>query len=269
MVQLPLNSVYRMNCLVGLPQLATASVDLVFADLPYGRTQNSWDRLVPVVPLWAELNRVCKPGAPMVFTAIQPFTSLLVTSNLKAFRYELIWRKNKPTGFLNAKRQPLRVHESVLVFYRKPPLYRPHMTTGHAPVNAFYTRSSGSNYGAITKRDGGGSTTRCPTSVLDIPVVNNDDPLRVHPTQKPEALIDWFIQAYTRPGDLVLDPTAGSGSTLFAAARAGRRFVGFETDGAMVLHVRDRLKKVAARSWIDTAVSMGDRVPLPTPCPED
>ena len=234
------------GCLDGLRDVATGSVAMVFADLPYGRTQNDWDKLVPVEPLWTELNRVCRRDAAMVFTAMQPFTSLLVCSNLKAFRYEMIWQKNKVRGFLNAKRQPLRTHENVLIFYREQPRYEPQMTTGHRPVNSYTKHTSdGTNYGA-TKRGvcGGGSTARYPTSVLAIPVVNNDDPIRIHPTQKPEELAAWFVRTYTQPGDLVLDPTAGSATTLVAAKRLGRRFLGFETDGGMVTKATTRLALV-------------------------
>ena len=233
------------DCLTGLARVASGSVAMVFADLPYGRTQNEWDTLVPVEPLWRELNRVCRRDAAMVFTAMQPFTSLLVCSNTSAFRFEMIWQKNKVRGFLNAKRQPLRTHENVLVFYREQPRYVPQMTTGHKPVNSYTKHTSdGTNYGA-TKRgvSGGGSTVRYPTSILSIPVVNNDDPIRIQPTQKPEALVAWFIETYTRPGDLVLDPTAGSGTTLVAAKRLGRHGVGFETDAEMVVKARHRIAR--------------------------
>ncbi|MDE2022217.1 MAG: site-specific DNA-methyltransferase [Patescibacteria group bacterium] len=134
--------VIHEDCLVGLRCLPAGSVAMVFADLPYGRTQNEWDRLVPIEPLWCELNRVCRDDAAMVFTAMQPFTSLLVCSNPRAFRYEVIWQKNKTRGFLNAKKQPLRTHENVLVFYREQPRYDPQMTEGHTPVHSYTKHTS-------------------------------------------------------------------------------------------------------------------------------
>lgn len=240
--------VHAVSCLRGLSTLDAGSVDFVFADLPYGRTQNNWDRLVPINDLWCQLSRACKPTAALVFTAMQPFTSLLVCSNLAWFRYEMIWQKNKPRGFLNAKKQPLRTHENVVVFYAQQPNYTPQMTRGHAPVHTYTKHTSdGTNYGK-TKRGvrGGGSTERYPTSVLSIPVVNNDAPHRIHPTQKPEALAAWFIATYTKVGDLVVDPTAGSGSTGVAALRSGRRFVGFETDEIMAARANAELAKVVA-----------------------
>lgn len=242
-----MGGLFHMDCLEGLRDVPEQSVDLVFADLPYGRTANSWDEVIPVEALWSHLARVCKERTPMVFTAIQPFTSLLVCSKPKWFRYEMVWKKNKPRGFLNANKQPLRVHESILVFYRKQPAYRPQKTKGHAPVNSFTKNTSdGTNYGN-TKRGfrGGGSTERYPTSILEIPVVNNDDPRRIHPTQKPEALPAWFIATYTKRGDLVLDPTAGSGSTLLAAKKMGRAYLGFERDKDMVKAARKALRSFA------------------------
>lgn len=236
-----------MSCLDGLQHLAPGSVDLVFADLPYGTTQQNWDCRIPMDSLWPLLAHVCKRSAPMVFTAAQPFSSLLVCSRLDWFKYEVIWRKNKSTGFLNAKKQPLRAHESCLVFYREQPAYEPQMTDGHEPGHAVNGRVSKTElYGATpVPRYWGGSTKRQPTTVLDIPVVNGDSKERVHRNQKPEELAAWFIRTYTRPGDLVLDPAAGSASSLLAAKKLGRRVVGFETDKKMCRIANERL--VAAR----------------------
>lgn len=240
------DGIHRVDCIDGLLATETGSVDMVFADLPYGKTQNVWDKQVPIEKLWRELNRVCKSAAPMIFTAMQPFTSLLVCSNLKAFRYEMIWKKNRPGGFLNAKKQPLRTHESVLVFYRKQPKYAPQMTSGNRAMNAYTKRNDGSSYGATKVISGGGRTTRYPTSVLEIAVVNNDDPVRIHPCQKPEELVAWFVRSYTKRGDLVLDPTAGSGTALVAAKRLGRRYLGFDTDYKMVSKAIERLGEIDA-----------------------
>lgn len=247
-MSLTLDRVYARDCLEGLRDLPAGCVDLVFADLPYGRTRSAWDRPVRLALLWPALRRACKPRAAMVFTGVQPFSSLLVCSNLAEFRFSMVWRKNKSTGFLNAKRQPLRAHEDILVFARKAPRYRPRMTEGHEPGHAVKGRlSKTSIYGATpVPRSWGGSTKRYSTSVLEVAVVNGDAPDRGHVNQKPEALSAWFIEAYTDPGDLVLDPTAGSGSALAAAKRLGRRFVGFEQDAKTARAANARLSRVAS-----------------------
>jgi site-specific DNA-methyltransferase (adenine-specific) len=225
------NQIYNMGCLDGIDLLADGCVDFVFADLPYGMTQNKWDSIIDFDGLWSRLNRVCKSNAAMVFTAMQPFTSKLVISNLTNFKYEAVWVKNKSTGFLNAKKQPLRIHENVVVFYREQPAYNPQMTVGKKPVNSYTKHSTdGANYGKTKLISGGGSTTRYPTTILEIPVINNDNPEKFHPNQKPVSLVEYFINTYTGPGDLVLDPTAGSGTALVAAKRLGRRYIGYETD---------------------------------------
>jgi DNA modification methylase len=227
--------VRHIDCIEGMKSLPAGSIDLVFADLPYGRTMSKWDKLVPIVPFWEQIKRICKTTSPVVFTAIEPFTSMLVVSNPSWFRYDMVWRKNKPTGFLNAKKRPLRVHENVLVFWDQQPFYQPQMTDGHEPGHVANRRSSTTRvYGTMSGASWGGSTKRYPISVLNIPIVNNDSPDRTHPNQKPEALSEWFIKTYTRPDDVVLDPTFGSGSTLKVARRLSRRYVGFETDVSMV-----------------------------------
>ncbi len=157
-----LDSILNGDCLDIMPTIPDASIDMVLADLPYGVTQNAWDKVIPFDRLWSEYRRVTKPNAAIVLTAAQPFAAQLVASNPKMFRYDLIWRKNKSAGFLNANRMPLRQHESILVFYRRLPIYHPQKATGHAPVHSFTKHTTdGSNYGH-TKRgiNGGGQTDR-------------------------------------------------------------------------------------------------------------
>lgn len=216
------------DCIDVMSELQTGSIDLVLSDVPYGQTQNDWDKPIPFEPMWTELRRVTKPDAAIIIMAAQPFASDLISSNRKEFRYDLIWSKNKPTGFLNAKKQPLRSHEHILVFYRKPPFYEPQMTTGHKPGNYARRIKGSSNYGAQTPTEYGGSTERYPTSIIQIPIVNNDDPEKKHPTQKPVDLMARLIRSYSKPGDLVLDIAAGSGTTAIAALREGRRSICIE-----------------------------------------
>lgn len=218
------------DCIDVMAGLAAGSVDLVLSDVPYGQTQNAWDKPIPFAPMWEQLRRVTKPTAAVILMAAQPFASRLICSNERDFRYDLIWHKNKPTGFLNAKKQPLRIHEHILVFYRKPPFYEPQMTTGHKPMHGAVQTSHGKNYGGKTQQIvSGGSTERYPTSVIPIPIINNDDPEKQHPTQKPVDLMGWLIRSYSAPGDLVLDIAAGSGTTAIAAIRDGRRCVCIES----------------------------------------
>lgn len=205
------------------------SVDLVLSDVPYGQTQNAWDKPIPFAPMWEQIERVTKPNAAVIIMAAQPFAARLICSNERDFRYDLIWHKNKPTGFLNAKKQPLRIHEHILVFYRKPPIFEPQMTTGHKPGNYARRTKHSTNYGAQTPTEYGGSTERYPTSVIPIPIINNDNREKQHPTQKPVDLMGWLIRSYSARGDLVLDIAAGSGTTGVAAMREGRRPICIES----------------------------------------
>jgi DNA modification methylase len=247
---LELGRVYMGDCLDRLGELDDGCVDMVFADLPYGITANAWDKPIDLTKLWPALRRVCKPNAAMVFTAVQPFASDLVQSNRRQFRYEMIWRKSIATGFLNANGRPLRIHENVLVFWDEPPPYYPQKTDGHRRVRVTPSMRAeakeSSNYGAhygkhLLKTKTYDSTERFPTTILEIRGVEQHDPQRRNATQKPEALVEWFIRSFTDPGALVLDPTAGSGSTLCAAKTLGRRCIGFDIDRAAVESANDAL----------------------------
>ncbi len=221
--------IYFGNCIEIMAGLQDGSVDMILSDVPYGQTQNDWDKPIPFEPMWDQIWRVVKPNAAVIIMAAQPFASRLICSNERDFRYDLIWHKNKPTGFLNAKKQPLRIHEHILVFYRKQPLFEPQMTTGHKPGNYARRTKHSTNYGAQTPTEYGGSTERYPTSVIPMPIINNDDPEKWHPTQKPVDLMRWLIRSYSAAGDLVLDLAAGSGTTAVAAMREGRRSICIES----------------------------------------
>jgi DNA modification methylase len=214
------------DCFDRMRELPDASVDMVLADLPYGTTQNKWDSVLPLDQLWAEYRRLCR-GA-IVLTASQPFASLLVTSNLPGFKHDWVWEKNKASGHLNAKRQPMRAHEDVLVFGAPP--YFPQMTEGHRPGNYARRTQWSDNYGAQKPSEYGGATTRYPRSVQQFDIINNDDPEKWHPTQKPVALFEYLIRTYTSEGQTVLDNTAGSGTTAIAAENTGRRWLCIEKD---------------------------------------
>ena len=240
-----LNSVETGDCLELMPLLPDQCVDMILCDLPYGCTaRNEWDRIIPMEALWAQYRRVIKPNGAIVLTGQGLFSARLMLAAEDLYKYTLIWRKNKPRGHLNAKKQPLRNHEDVLVFYRKQPTYNPQMTRGHEPMHAATNRSDSKNYGKTkVSTNNGGSTVRYPQSVLDFAVLNNDDPLRVHPTQKPVALAEYLIRTYTNEGDVVLDNACRSGALLAAAKRLGRQFVGMEANPMFASH---------AQTWIAT-----------------
>jgi len=225
-----LDVILHGDCLDIMPTIPDASVDMVLADLPYGVTENIWDKVIPLDRLWQEYRRLTTPNAAVVLTATQPFAAQLIASNPREFRYDLIWRKNKSTGFLNANRMPLRQHESILVFYRCLPVYHPQKTTGHAPVHSFTKHTGdGTNY-RTTRRgvSGGGQTDRHPTSVLDVAVVNNDSAEKTHPNQKPVELFEYLIRTFTDEEAVVLDNCIGSGTTAVACLNSGRHFIGIE-----------------------------------------
>lgn len=220
---------YNGDCLKIMKDIKDKSVDFIYTDLPYATTQNSWDILIPLEPLWAEYSRILKDNGCVALWSQMPFSAQLVMSNPNDFRYEWIIEKTKGTGFLNAKRMPMKCHENVLIFYKKLPTYNPQKTTGHTPVHAFTKHSTdGTNYGKTHSVSGGGSTERYPRDVIQFKWDTQKS--AVHPTQKPISAAEYFIKTYTNEGDTVLDSCMGSGSTGVACARLGRNFIGIEKD---------------------------------------
>jgi DNA modification methylase len=221
-------TVWQGDCLPLMHAMPKGEVDLVLADLPYGTTRNKWDSVIALDELWACYRHVLKPGGCVVLTAAQPFTSALVMSNLSWFKYEWVWSKTIGSGQLNAKKQPMRTHESVLVFAPGTTPYFPQMEAG-TPYTINRKSGAWTGHGFNDQKDhrSVNTGTRYPKSVL--PVANP----RIkggHPTQKPVALFEYLIRTYTSPGDLVLDNVMGSGTTAAAAASTGRRWVGMELD---------------------------------------
>lgn len=233
------------DCLDRLNDVAVGSVDLILADLPYGTTQCAWDEIIPMAPLWEQYLRVAKPEAAIVLTAAQPFTSMLVMSRPDLFRYEWIWEKGNATGFLNAKKQPLRAHESALVFYRKQPTYNPQMTAGHERKTASRKTVKSECYGKAISLTNYDSTERYPRSVQFFS--SDKQTGNFHPTQKPVALMEYLISTYAVPGMTVLDNTMGSGTTGIAALRCGCGFIGIESDAAHFATAETRIYAEAER----------------------
>lgn len=211
------------DCLEVMKTIPDGSIDLILCDLPYGTTRNKWDSVIDLAALWTEYKRVCC-GA-IVLTAQTPFDKVLGASNIDMLRYEWIWRKEAGTGFLNAKRAPLKDHENVLVFYGKTPTYNPQMRTGFKPYRCKKGGET-SNYnpsGIVTTESSG---ERYPVTVLEF----SRDKVKIHPTQKPVALMEYLIRTYTNEGDLILDNCMGSGTTGVACMNTSRRFIGIEKD---------------------------------------
>lgn len=222
---------YQADCFQILPKLPLASTHLVLCDLPYGKTALDWDRQVDMHLLWALYRRVCV--GPVILMAMQPFTSLLVTSNLKDFRYTLVWDKGKGSNPLLANKQPMRSHEDIVVFYKKQPVYNPQMREGK-PYNVPQTGGNHTNsiVGLKNNRAGWKQSTkdtskRFPLSILHHSIHCGS---KVHPTQKPVSLMEELVLTYTRPGDTVLDNCMGSGSTGVACINTGRKFIGIENN---------------------------------------
>jgi site-specific DNA-methyltransferase (adenine-specific) len=222
------------DCLDRMKEIPDGSVDMILTDPPYGTTACKWDSIIPLEPMWEQLKRVIKPNGAIVMTASQPFTSVLICSNLNMFKTEWIWIKNKGTGHLNAKKMPMKFHENILVFYSKPPIYNPIMTEGHKVVSYNQGKTQTPCYGVTVACRYESKTQRQPRNILEIPVVNNDSTSkkerRMHPTQKPVALMEYLIKTYTNEGEIVLDFTMGSGTTGVACIRNNRKFIGIELD---------------------------------------
>lgn len=216
---------YNGNCLEIMKKLPDKSIDMILCDLPYGTTRNKWDSVIDLESLWGGYRRIIKDNGAIALFAQTPFDKILGSSNLKMLRYEWIWEKHNATGHLNAKKMPMKAHENILVFYKNLPVYNPQFTEGKP-----YTSKGGgysSNYGeqkdnVVTINNG----FRYPRDIVKF----KRDKEKLHPTQKPVALLEYLIKTYTNEDMLVLDNCMGSGSTGIACLNANRRFIGIELD---------------------------------------
>jgi site-specific DNA-methyltransferase (adenine-specific) len=239
------------DCLRLMADIEPGSVDMVMADLPYGTTQCAWDALIPFDELWNMIRQVTKPDAAIVLTADQPFTSALIMSNPREFRYCWTWVKDYSTGFLNANKMPLKNTEDVCVFYRQLPVYNPqgvkkHEITQHikrGKVDGDYSDRGGGAYGrtGVAHSEYKMVNTNFPKQTLSF----GKDDKQYHPTQKPVALMAYLIRTYTNPGDVVLDPCMGSGSTGVAATMTNRKFIGMELEPGHFTTAKERISDAA------------------------
>ena len=237
-----INRVIHGDCMEWMSRIEDKSIDMILCDLPYGITQNKWDSLIPLDFLWKEYERILKDRGIVILTAQTPFDKILGVSNLKWLKYEIIWEKSKATGYLNARRMPMKAHENILIFYKKTPIYNPQMTEGKPYKNQHSAGDTGSNYGENKKKysyDNKG--TRFPRSVIKIESIKTNE--QKHPTQKPVELFEWLIKTYTNEDDTVLDNCLGSGTTAVSCINTNRNFIGIEKEWNYCEIANERIKQ--------------------------
>ena len=249
-----INQIFEEDCLDCMKKLPANSIDMILCDLPYGMTQNNWDSYIPLDKLWEQYNRIIKNNGAIVLTSQGLFTAKLIMSQPKLYKYSWVWEKSKPTNFLNAKKQPLRKHEDVCVFYKKQPVYNPQMTEGVPYDKGIRKNQLSGSYGDFSpvhvKSDG----DRYPTDIIYIKTAESEGEV-VHPTQKPVELGRYFVRTYTNAGDVILDNTSGSGSFLVSALMEGRNFIGIEKNEDVALFKKESIdyievsKKRLQKAW--------------------
>lgn len=242
-------SLIHGDCLELLKDIPDKSVDMILCDPPYGKTQCKWDSVIPIEPMWEQLNRVIKDHGVICLFSKQPFSSHLVTTNERMFRYEIIWEKSNASGFLNANRMPLTAHENLLIFYKKIPCYHPPTLETGQPYFRCRSDKGEPAYRPLVPTTSQSDGPRKPRSVVRFS--NTKDPERgLHPTQKPVALCEWLISTYTEPGETVLDFCMGSGTTGVACVKTGRNFIGMDLDEEYCKTAEERIEKWNTRTQI-------------------
>ena len=218
------------DCLERMKEIPDGSVDMVLTDLPYGTIQCSWDNVIDFNLMWEQLKRIIKPNGVIGLFGAEPFSSQLRCSNLKMFKYDWVWEKSKATGFLNSKKQPLRSHEIISIFYSKQPTYNPQMVSGSCYNKGFRKEQTDNDvYGSFNQVEVKSDTgMRYPRSVQYFRTAESEGGF--HKTQKPVALLEYLIKTYTQEGETVLDFTFGSCSTGVATLNTNRKFIGIELD---------------------------------------
>jgi len=238
------------DCLDLMKDIPDGSVDAIITDPPYGTTACKWDSVIPFEPMWAQLDRVIKPNGAIVLFGSEPFSSFLRCSNIKNFKYDWIWDKKRITNPMLAKKQPLRQHEVISVFYKKQPTYNPipyiKNTIGMMGKQPEKHKTGTQGESEIFKNKGNNNEAGYPRTLLtQIPVINNltKDKSGLHPTQKPIALMEYLIKTYTDKGEIVLDFAMGSGTTGISCLNIGRKFIGIEKDAIQFKKASDRIEK--------------------------
>ena len=237
------NQLYEEDCLECMKRISDASIDMILCDLPYGMTQNQWDSYSPLDLLWEQYKRIIKPNGAIILTSQGLFTAKLIMSQPKLFKYRWIWEKSKPTNFLNAKKQPLRKYEDVCVFYKKLPTYNPQMKLGEPYNKGIRKNQLSGSYGDFQPVHVFSDGERYPTDIIYVKTAESEGEV-VHPTQKPIELGRYFVRTYSKPGDVILDNTFGSGSFLVAALMEGRNFIGIEKNEDVALFKKEKINYI-------------------------
>jgi site-specific DNA-methyltransferase (adenine-specific) len=245
-----LNTVFNEDCLMGMSRIPEKSIDMILCDLPYGTTACKWDVIIPFEPLWKQYERVIKENGAIVLTASQPFTSALVMSNPKMFRYEWVWLKTFFTGFMSASKIPMKAHENILVFYKSQPTYNSQLLK--RTEAELKRRVNIRTEKHLTDTYLGGHLSYCKerkdsfykfaNSVINAKAHKIHD-RGLHPTQKPIALFEYLIKTYTNEGKTVLDNCMGSGTTAIACINTNRNYIGFEKEEKYYNIIQERIKK--------------------------
>lgn len=235
MLQNYLNKVIEGDCLDIMKNFEDNSIDMILCDLPYGTTQNKWDSVIPLDELWSEYKRIIKDNGVIVLTSQGVFTAKLILSNEKWFKYKIVWEKSKATNFLNAKKQPLRKHEDICVFYKKQPIYNPQMTDGEPYDKGIRKNQLTGSYGEFNPVHVKSEGKRYPTDVIYFKTAESEGKV-YHPTQKPIELGRYLIKTFTNEDSVVLDNACGSGSFLVSAILEKRNFVGIEKNKDIQLY---------------------------------
>jgi len=247
-----LNQIIQGDCLEGMKDIPDKSIDMILCDLPYGTTACSWDTIIPFEPLWEQYKRIIKDNGAIVLTASQPFTSALVMSDVKMFKYSLVWLKTRPSNMFNAKKQFMKWHEDICIFYNHLPTYNPQTTIGKSYKKRHYIQDrSNGTLGKTGEKDGHISENNGimqPKTVIEI---SNPNHKSIHPTQKPVALFEYLIKTYTNEGDLVLDNCIGSGTTAIACINLKRNWIGIELEQKYVDIANKRISERLAQQFLN------------------
>ena len=241
------------DCLELMKDIPDGSVDLVLTDPPYGTTACKWDSVIPFEPMWEQLNRTIKPNGAICLFGSEPFSSALRMSNIKNFKYDWIWDKQRGSNFQNARKQPMKQHENICVFYKKQPTYNPQYW-----YSTPYETKERKRKNEIEGLRGGSAANICTATVSEdgkrypLSIIKmSRDGNRIHPTQKPIALLEYLIRTYTNEGETVLDFTAGSGSTGVACVNTNRNFIGIELDEGYFNIAKKRIEEAQEQIKIE------------------